>query len=163
MKKKNLIILGAAIIMLSGCGKGKNVDFSKTNTVTFHDLTLEMPEVFTVDNEDSTDTVQYYSYEDSEMNNMCMLSLNIISNTNYDAKKAVKNILIDDTNASYNEKEINGYTWTIGYKEETAKSSLTVYAINKDNNEYAISYIDMGSGDDCAKALKVIEKNLNFK
>ena len=42
------------------------IDFNNTETITFHDLTAEMPKAFTIDNKNSDNYIIQYSYNDNE-------------------------------------------------------------------------------------------------
>lgn len=163
MKKFGLIIMIVVLLLLSGCGKNGDIDFNKTETVAFHDLTAEIPKVFTIDNENSDDDMIFYSYNDEEKYNGCMLYFSISDYPKKDIKEAMQEGFYDKNDWSYSEKNINGNKWSIGYREESVKYNKTYYVINKNGKEYALSYEDFGSGEKCAEALKNIEKSLNFK
>jgi len=163
MKKFSLLIMVVMLLVLSGCGKNRDVDFSKTETVTFHDLTVEMPKAFTVDEENSDEDMQFYYYVDDGNYNGCMLYFAISNYPKSNMKEAIQEGFLDKTDFTYNEKNINGYKWSVGYREESIKFNQTYYVINKNGKEYVLSYDDFGSGKKCAEALKVIEKSLKFK
>ena len=160
--KKNLFAVICISLLLSGCGNGKDIDYNKTDTVTFYNLTFEIPTIFTFNSADSQDDIKFYSYEDSKKYNSCKLYVAVSNYPNTDLKKVVQNGLLGETNFSYNEKNINGYTWSIGYVEKSAKRNHTFYAINNNGKQYSISYDDFGSGEKCAEALKIIDKSLKF-
>ena len=165
MGKKILlgILVLVALFTITGCGKGEDVDFNKTKTITFHDLTVEIPEVFTIDNENSDNVMQFYNYNDDEKYNSCMLDLSISNYPKSDMKESIQEGFYDKIDWSYSEKNINGNKWFIGYREESVKYNQTYYVINKNGKKYALNYDDFGSGEKCAEALKIIEKSLNFK
>ena len=162
MKKINLFVMILMVLILSGCGKNGNVDFNKTDTVTFHNLTLEIPKDFIKDSENSTNNIVFYSYDDTDKYNSCMLYLSLSNYPKSDIKKAIQDGFLGKTDFTYNEKNINGNKWSIGYREQSIKSSQSFYVINNNGKEYSLSYEDFGSGEDCAKALKVIENSLKF-
>ena len=163
MKKFSLIIIVVMLLFLSGCGKKGDADFNKTEAVVFHDLTAEIPEIFTIDNENSNDDMIFYSYDDEENYNGCMLYFSISDYPRSDTKEAIQEGFYDKNDFSYSEKNINGNKWSIGYRKESVKYNQTYYVINKKGKEYALSYEDYGSGEKCAEALKIIEKSLNFR
>lgn len=163
MKKINLIIIIAMLLIVSGCGKSEEVDFNETNTITFHNLIVEMPKAFNVDTGSTTEYMQFYSYNDTENYNSCMLYFAIYDYPSKDMKQAIKEGMFNETDITYSEKNINGNKWSIGYREESNKFNQTYYVINKDDEEYVLNYDDYGSGNKCAEALKVIEKSLKFK
>lgn len=163
MKKFSLVIIVVMLLVLSGCGKGRDIDFNKTDTITFHDLTAEMPKAFNIDNKNSNNNMQFYSYNDDEKYNSCMLYFAISDYPKSDMKEAIQERFYGKNDWSYSEKTINGYKWSIGYREESVKYNQTYYVVNKYGKEYVLSYDDFGSGEKCADALKVIEKSLNFK
>lgn len=158
MKKVNLFLIIFMMLVLSGCGK--NLNFTKTNTIKFHNLTLEIPAVFKTDNENNDENIIFYTYDDNDKN-YCMLDISVSYYTKSDLKAIIREELLDK-DFVFSEKDINGYKWSIGYIEEDVKHNQTVYAINNDNKEYLISYDDLGSGEDCSKLLKIIEKELKF-
>lgn len=162
MKKSYLLIMILITLMLSGCGKNGNAEFTETDTVAFHDLTVEIPKVFVKDNENSHSDMVFYTYNDEEKYNICMLYLNISDFPNNDLKESIKDGMLGKTDFTYNEKDINGHKWAIGYREQSVKSNKTYYVINKNGKEYALNYDDFGSGDKCAEALKIIENSLKF-
>ena len=151
------------VLVLSGCGKGGDVDFNDTETITFRDLTAEMPKAFTINNENSNNDIQFYSYNDKEKYNGCMLYFAVSDYPKSDMKEAIQEEFYNKNDWSYSEKTINGYKWSIGYREESVKFNQTYYVINKNGKEYALSYDDFGSGEKCADALKIIEKSLKFR
>ena len=163
MKKINLFVIVLMLLILSGCGKTGNVNFSKTDTVTFHDLTVEIPKEFTIDNDNGDEYIKFYSYDDDEKNNSCTLTLSMSDYPNSDMKETIKEGFMGETDFTYSEKNINGYNWSIGYREGSVKFNQTYYVINNKGKEYSLSYDDFGSGEKCAEALKVIEKSLKFK
>lgn len=163
MKKFSLIIIVVVLLVLSGCGKNGDVDFNKTETIAFHDLIAEMPKVFIIDNENSDDDMIFYSYDDEEKYNSCMLYFAISDYPHNDMKVAIQDGFYGKNDWSYSEKNINGNKWSIGYREESVKYNKTYYVINKNGKEYTLSYDDFGSGEKCAEALKIIEKSLNFR
>ena len=162
MKKIRIFIIVLMVLILTGCSDN-NVDFSKTNIVTFNDLTVEIPNAFTKDTDNGTDEMVFYSYSDAEKYNYCSMYLAISNYPDSDMKKAIQEGgFYNKTDWTYNEKDINGYKWSIGYKEESVKHNKTFYVINHNGKEYSFNYEDYGSGDKCAEALKVIEKTLKF-
>lgn len=163
MKKISLIIIVLMVLVLNGCGKGGDIDFNNTETIIFHDLTAEMPQAFTIDEENSNSDIIFYSYNDKENYNSCMLYFAISDYPKSDMKEAIQEEFYDKYDWSYNEKTINDNKWSIGYREESVKFNQTYYVINKNGKEYALNYDDFGSGDKCAEALKIIEKGLKFR
>ncbi len=159
MKKINLFIIVVISLVLTGCG---SIDFTKTETVTFYDLVVEIPKAFTIDNENSNSNMQFYSYNDKEKYNSCMFDLFISDYPKSNMREAIQEDFYDITDWSYSEKDINGYRWSIGYKENSVKYNQTYYVINKNGKEYKIGYSDFGSGEQCAEALKIIEESLKF-
>lgn len=163
MKKLSLIIMVLMVLILSGCGKGGAVNFNDTETITFHDLTAKMPKAFTIDKKNSNNNIQFYSYNDNDNYNGCMLHFAVSDYPKSDMKEAIQEGFYDKNDWSYSEKTINGYKWSIGYREESVKFKQTYYVINKNGKEYALSYDDFGSGEKCADALKIIEKSLKLR
>lgn len=163
MKKLSLIIMIVMVMVLSGCEKGEDVDFNNTETITFHDLTAEMPKAFTIDSENNDDYIIQYSYNDDEKYNSCMLYFAISDYPKSDMKEAIQEGFYDKKDWTYNEKTINGNKWAVGYREESVKLNQTYYVINKNGKEYVLNYDDFGSGEKCADALKIIEKSLKFR
>ena len=108
MKKFSLIIMVIMVLVLSGCGKGGDINFNDTENITFHDLTAKMPKAFTIDNENSNNDMQFYSYADEEKYNNCMLYFAISEYPKSDMKEAIQEGFYDKNDWSYNEKTING-------------------------------------------------------
>ena len=161
MKKFYLLGIVLMAFILCGCGN-KEVDLNKTSTITFHDLKADLPTVFEQDPENSSDDIIFFSYTDEKNYNGCMLHFSFSEYPTENIKDAITEGLLGKTDYEYSEKEINGYKWAIGHREENDKFNQTYYAIVKDGKEYNFSYDDFGSGEDCAKALSIIEKSLKF-
>lgn len=169
--KKNIMILLVLVLLLSGCGKkdesgsSKNVNLSNTKKVSFHDLQLEIPTIFTRDEENSSDDFVIYGYDNfsEERNNFCNMYISFSEYTSDNLKDNIKDsLLLENEDFSFKEQNINGNTWSIGFYEESKKDLRSAYSININDTNYSIKYEDMGSGDLCEKALKVIENSLKF-
>ena len=160
MKKIGLLAVVVSLLLLSGCGK--SVNFDDTDTITFHDLTVSIPKVFIHDEENSNDKMTFYAYNDND-DNACMVYFSFSDYPNGDARESIKFGFLDKEDFTVTEKTINDNKWSIGYREESKKQKQSFYVITVNGKEYNMSYDDFGSGEDCAKALKVIEKSLTLK
>jgi major membrane immunogen (membrane-anchored lipoprotein) len=161
MKKISLFIVIVALFMLSACGKEKEADFSKTTEVKFHDLVVQMPDVFVKDNVNSNDGIIQYTYDDKN-DDICMLYFAKSDYPQNDMKSVIQEGLLGKSDFTYSEKEINGNKWAIGTRTEGTTLHQNFYAINYNGKEYTMNYDDFGRGKECTKALSIIENSLKF-
>ena len=163
MKKISLFITIFLLLIISGCAStSEEVDFNKTKTITLDALSVEVPEIFELGKVSNSEYI-YYTYLDDGKYNNCTVSL---SKSNYpmsSLKEIVQSEFLDKLDFTYSEKTINGQKWGVGYLESSAKYSQTIYGTIYNGKEYVVHYDDLGSGDDCAKVLSIIEKSIKLK
>ena len=162
MKNIKIAIAVCMLLVLSGCGKSNEIDYSKTNTIKFHNLVVELPQAFVNDEENSNNDIVFYSYDSEDKYDGCMVYFAISDYPKDDLKEAIQQEFYEKHDWSYSEKNINGNKWAIGYRKESEKFNQSFYVINKDGKEYSFSFDDFGSGERCSEALKHIENSLKF-
>ena len=163
MKNKIIGILSIllTIIIITGCEKN-TLDLNDINTVTFGDLSFEIPKAFEKDENNSNDTIIQYDFSTKDKKNLCMLYFSKSDYVADDLKEEVKFCLLNNDDISYSTKNINGIEWTTGYLNGGKKRENHCYVVNHNNKRYEFQYSDFGSGDLCEKALNKIESSLRF-
>lgn len=157
MKKIFLIsVICMSAFMLSGCGKKVEG--------TINDLSFEFSKEFS--NCENSDTQYQCIYKNK--NDYCIVNVSsAVPMSEKDTKKAVEFLLFvsNDIDVKYDEKEINGYTWTTGYVENDGnESQKMLYLINDYNgNRYEVSYDCSLNTDMSNENIQNFENSLIFK
>lgn len=165
--KKSLLIIILTIITITictGCNKqGKELNLKETSTVTFNDLTIEIPKDFEKDalnNEDKSNFKLYYG------DTYCSLYLNTYDSIYSENEKQEEikqwiNIIMESENENVPFKNINGHDWGYGEKNTNDIYYSSIYKGKKYTVNY--KYEEEYSNGICEEAFEIILNSLNFK
>ena len=160
---KGLFVLLMTIILTTGC-KNNSLDVNNTKTITFKNLSAEIPSAFEKDNENSSEDFIQFEFSTDDNSNTCMMRFSKMEGyPSSDLKNTVYEGLLNRDDIEYSSKTINGITWTTGYYTEGVKLIAHSYATNYNNTLYEFEFEDFGNGDLCNQAFEKIANSLKLK
>jgi len=159
--KKILISLMTVFLLfiIAGCSKVQNLSepLGEPISITFGELKLTLPAVFEKDPENSDEYILFYN----DIESGCDISISKSPYISNDLYETVKSGLLSPDSFDYSTKNINGNNWAFGFAN--MEWSAYSYAINYNNNLYAIDYTTYGTNNStCQKYLNEIEQSLKF-
>ena len=173
MKKLlSIIFVLFGVLLLAGCGSDK-LDVSKTKSDKFGELSFEVPNAFTKEEDketlkDSSITFSDFSYEYTKMasngkfDDMC--SLSFFYTDTFPEYTVEKYANIHHQNVKGTKKTINGVEWLAFSEDFDGDGKMVDYYYYAKNGKkhYEVHYSDWGSGTECGEAMDGIINSLKF-
>ena len=164
MKKiVKIIICLVLVIVLSGCGKKINKKQITTKQTGLGDLIFSVPNEFSKDENNTSETALYYSYTSSDGLESCFVGVFYSDVYTDDLDKLAKDNLYGTGDINVSDKSINNQNWKVAIAKQKDVITNYSYVTIHNNKYYSVTYNTLGNGDFCSNSYNTIINSLKFK